>query len=870
MTKLQPYANPVPQPAADPRPGGHSPSSPALTPPFAVPQPRRRRLRQQLGIRTLVVTSFVIPIVAAVGTTGWLTIRNGQRAATELATQLHSEITARVEQQLDDFLGTPHLINQINTAGVRLGELDLQNPQQLERHFWQQSQLFPAISYIYLGTETEMFVGAEPAAEGLPNVGFWTGTDPEGNFETYATDDQGYRTEKISVVPGYEMLGRPWYLAAKEAGRPVWGGIYVWVAPSPNIALPAVQPIVNQAGELRGVFAADISLLTIGDFLRNLEVGETGQVFIMERDGLLVASSSADPPFTEANGELTRLSAAQSESPLIQGAVEYLGQEFGSLSQIEQPQQLKFTLEGKPQRLQVTPYQDDFGLDWLIVVAIPEADFMGQINANTWNTIGLCLLALGVATGIGILTSRQITTPIVRLSQASQAIASGQFEQTVDIHGVGEINLLAQSFNQMAGQLQKSFVALEAANQELEQRVEDRTAALNAQTQTLQDEVEQLLTIVSAVEAGDLTVAADVSPSITGLVADTFNQLIERFGQIMATVSGAAKQVNQGAEQVESLATEMADNARQQVESVVQAQTLMENINDLSQSNGQRAADTDQAIADAQRAIDQGQQDIATVTDDIAVLQQETHQIIGRAQTLNSYADLAAQFVKDQKRIASLTRVLAMNASMLSTRASQQQDPAQFAAITRELETIATQVNDLANQTNQSLVVQQQRTEQIQTVVSGLNYDVDIINQRADSLSAGMDQSNQAFGQIKTATSQVAHLSQQVSQSSQAIAAATQTTLQSIREISSIAAKTSDRANLTKDQSQTMEQLARTLLQTVARFQLPAQASGHRQASSPLPAAPGDDFTGPHPDTATDSNAAPPRPDRNHHGPSPG
>jgi methyl-accepting chemotaxis protein len=779
---------------------------------------QKQRLRQRVGIRTFVVASLVVPIVTAVGLTGWLSLRNNQRAVDSLVNRLSEEATAKVNARIQTFADTPYQYLQINQAAVRSGNLRLDELENLGKFFWYQTQINPAVPYVYYGSTSGDFVGVWRQSEALTTLRFRDQTTAP-NRTIHELDETGNRGELVRVQE-YDPRTRPWYKAAAEQGGPTWSDIYVFADP-PSLGITHSVPFFAEGESLLGVMSVDLTLEDISAFLEGVELSTSGEVFILERSGEMIASSVDEAPFIQQGEDQQRLMATDSENPLIQAAAQTVLDRFGSFNGIQTGQNLTFNLNGRPHYLRVTPVQDGRGLDWLVAVVIPAADFMGQINANTRNTIGLSLLALGVAIAIGVLTSRQITGPIVRLSQASQAIASGDLDQTVDLVGVGEVYVLAESFNQMAGQLKQSFVALEAANQELEQRVAERTAALNDQTEALQQEVEGLLSIVSAVENGDLTVVAEVSPSVTGLVADTFNRLIERFGQIMATVSGAAEQVNQGAEQVESLATAMADNAHRQADAVVQVGSLMENINDLSQGNVQRVTDADTALVETQQAITQGQQEIAIVTDDIDVLQQETQQIMGRAQTLTSYAGLAAQFVKDQKRIASLTRVLAMNASMLSTRASQQQDPAQFTAITREFETIAAQVNDLANQTNESLVVLQQRTEQIQTVVSGLNHDVDSISQRAESLTSGIQQSNQAFDQIKAATHQVALLSQQVTQSSQAIAAATQTTLQSIQAISTIAIETSDRANQTKDQSQTMERLARTLRQNVAFFQLP-------------------------------------------------
>ncbi len=115
--------------------------------------------------------------------------------------------------------------------------------------------------------------------------------------------------------------------------------------------------------------------------------------------------------------------------------------------------------------------RDSRGLDWLIVLVIPESDFMEQIKANTRTTILLCLGALVLATVLGIFTSQWIAKPILRLRDASLAIANGQLDQNVDIEGIDEIEVLAQSFNQMAAQLRESF-------NELECRVVERTIEL--------------------------------------------------------------------------------------------------------------------------------------------------------------------------------------------------------------------------------------------------------------------------------------------------------------------------------------------------------------------------------------------------------
>ena len=101
-------------------------------------------------------------------------------------------------------------------------------------------------------------------------------------------------------------------------------------------------------------------------------------------------------------------------------------------------------------------------------MVIPEADFMEQINANTHTTILLCIAALILATGAGIITAKSVIQPLLRLNIAAKEIAQGKLEQTVEIERSDELGELATSFNSMAKQLQESFAALESKNADLQ------------------------------------------------------------------------------------------------------------------------------------------------------------------------------------------------------------------------------------------------------------------------------------------------------------------------------------------------------------------------------------------------------------------
>jgi signal transduction histidine kinase/serine phosphatase RsbU (regulator of sigma subunit) len=418
----------------------------------------------KVPLRTALIVSFVLPIFGTVGLVGYLSFRNGQKAVNNVAAQLRSEITNRIQEHVLIYLETPHLVNKLNANAIELGQVNLQEPRSVERHLWKEIQAF-SLSFTYFSTVDGKHFSAGRAADGTLVVSS-RNTSTGGKLYQYSTNSQGERT-KLKVFPNYDPRIRPWYVAAVEAGKPVWSEIYPDFD-TKELAVTAAQPLYDKSGRLRGVLGSDFYFSQVNEFLRSLKIGHSGQTFIIERDGMLVTTSTLNPVFIIKGNDTKRIKATESNNALISQTAKYLLEHFGNLSKVDSSQQLNFDINGAKQFLQVTPLRDNRGLDWLIVVVVPEADFMEQINANTRTTIGLCLVALVMATAIGILTSRWVIQPILRLNTAAKDIAQGEWDKTVEIERSDELGELAKSFNSMAGQLKDSFETLEAKNADLQ------------------------------------------------------------------------------------------------------------------------------------------------------------------------------------------------------------------------------------------------------------------------------------------------------------------------------------------------------------------------------------------------------------------
>ncbi|NEO26006.1 MAG: PAS domain S-box protein, partial [Kamptonema sp. SIO4C4] len=301
---------------------------------------------------------------------------------------------------------------------------------------------------------------------------------PETNnrFYSYVPDQQGNPLILISRGNFYDPRIRPWYRDALEAQEATWSQVYGDFKER-RFKITLAQP-VSRGREFLGVVGVDFALSNIEAFLQDLKIGKTGQTFIMERSGRLVAASVPDQVQQVEQGHLSRQEAVMAENPLIRETARTLAGSWTNLQELDQRYQLDLKIKGQRQYVQVVPFSDGENLDWLIVVVIPEADFMAQIHAQTRTTLLLCLVALAIAIILGIFTSHWLTRPILRLVNAADAIASGELKQRVKLGYFAELRLLAHSFNRMAKQLRESFSRLEDINQELEQRVKERTASL--------------------------------------------------------------------------------------------------------------------------------------------------------------------------------------------------------------------------------------------------------------------------------------------------------------------------------------------------------------------------------------------------------
>jgi len=106
-------------------------------------------------------------------------------------------------------------------------------------------------------------------------------------------------------------------------------------------------------------------------------------------------------------------------------------------------------------------------------VGLSKSRMDALIRRTRWELFTLTLATLMVGGLAAALVARRISRPVQRLAEGADAISRGELDVRVDAGTQDEIGRLALAFNHMATQLGQQRAALQSANAELRQRLEE-------------------------------------------------------------------------------------------------------------------------------------------------------------------------------------------------------------------------------------------------------------------------------------------------------------------------------------------------------------------------------------------------------------
>ncbi|TAJ85050.1 MAG: HAMP domain-containing protein [Reyranella sp.] len=183
-----------------------------------------------------------------------------------------------------------------------------------------------------------------------------------------------------------------------------------------------------------GVAVAEVNLKFIWEVVSGIRVGRTGEAFVLDEPGRLVAHP-------DISLVLRADQAAQAPLQALRAAIQARAPGQAAAGR---------DITGKTV---IAAMAQVPGVDWQVVVKQPIAEAYAPIYAALWR-LGFLLVAGGlIAAALASWLSQRMVEPIRVLEDGVARIGAGQFDHRISLPTSDEFERLATRFNEMAGEL---------------------------------------------------------------------------------------------------------------------------------------------------------------------------------------------------------------------------------------------------------------------------------------------------------------------------------------------------------------------------------------------------------------------------------
>ncbi|GCE10332.1 methyl-accepting chemotaxis protein [Tengunoibacter tsumagoiensis] len=321
--------------------------------------------------------------------------------------------------------------------------------------------------------------------------------------------------------------------------------------------------------------------------------------------------------------------------------------------------------------------------DWQQVVAISEQLCReitqvgpAQTNPLILATILAFLSTMLVVTVIGYAVYLTITRPLHELSLLTERIAAGDTSARAQVTGKDEISQVARSMNTM---LDHIVLLLREAQ---------------FQRDHLQARVEKLACDVSVVGEGNLRVHAEVTADAIGVMADSFNYMIEELGSLIVRVKLVAYEVDGSTSNVLTQMTQLVETGKREMEQIAGIEEEIHHMMKTSRQVSERSQILYTVARGARRDVQLGRESILHATNGMGRIHENVHATAAKVLTLEECSREINEIVEAISGLAHQTNRLALDAAIQAAMAGD--DGKGFGAVASDIRRLAELSKDQA------------------------------------------------------------------------------------------------------------------------------------------------------------------------------
>ena len=293
-----------------------------------------------------------------------------------------------------------------------------------------------------------------------------------------------------------------------------------------------------------------------------------------------------------------------------------------------------------------------------------------------YTSIALFLTILAII-ATGIIVNQTITLPLSRLASLTARIAEGRTEERANVPGRDEIALVANTMNNMLN----NIVYL----------------MQDAQTQRdiLQARVEKLVSEVCNVGEGDLQVQAEVTSDALGVLADSFNYMVEELSSLVVRVKMMAHEVENSTTLTFQSMVQLVGNADVQIQQIGRAAQEVEHMADVNRQVADRSQSLYVSAHEARQMAQIGRESVQQTVEGMGRIQAYVQDTAAKVQTRGDSSREIDNIVGVIATIAQQTNRLALDAAVQAATAGEHGKG--FGAVAVDIRRLAERAKDQAN-----------------------------------------------------------------------------------------------------------------------------------------------------------------------------
>ncbi len=423
-------------------------------------------------------------------------------------------------------------------------------------------------------------------------------------------------------------------------------------------------------------------------------------------------------------------------------------------------------------------------------------DLNEEAKSLAWNGTfvliagGLVAVALGLALGYWV--AHKLALGLGQVANVAQMAANGNYQARAKIASKDELGQMANSFNTMLDRI-TALVTSEDERNEMQKRLMN------------------FLVLVSDVGKGDLTKRGEVTADMFGNLADGFNLMITRFGQLLKQVREAAERVNKSAGTLRESAGQMAGTAKHQADESVRTLSAVEQLAAQMRQVAETAGASSESAKQVLQATERGRIAVQETVQDMQSIRTAVQRMSKQVKALGDRSLEISQIVSTIRDIANQTNLLALNAAIEAAGAGEA--GARFAVV-------ADQVRKLAESSTQATREIADLVKVIQSETQDAVVAMEHETQAVEAGSASALRTGEVFNEISGIAQRSAELAQSIASSAASQTASTDQVGRSIKDFTGGAVATQKATDAARMTVEDMAKLADGLTTSVAQFKL--------------------------------------------------